>query len=128
LTLDDVVAVAGPNYTAVRGAITVTDKVGNHYMAYPESRTYVASPMTTTEGAVRTTLSGDLFIVIGEMQGTDRWGMRVYYKPMQVWLWIGASIMVLGGFISLSDRRYRIGSPQGKKAAQKNKGKQAHAT
>ncbi|NOZ65317.1 MAG: heme lyase CcmF/NrfE family subunit [Alphaproteobacteria bacterium] len=127
LTLDDVVAVAGPNYTAVRGAITVTDKNGNHYMAYPESRTYVASPMTTTEGAVRTTLSGDLFIVIGEMQGSDRWGMRVYYKPMQVWLWIGATVMVLGGFISLSDRRYRIGSPEGKKTAQKNKGKQAHA-
>ncbi|MBL4613001.1 MAG: heme lyase CcmF/NrfE family subunit [Emcibacter sp.] len=122
LTLDDVIPVAGPNYTAVRGIITVTDKDGGSFMAYPESRTYVSSPMTTTEGAVETSLSGDLFIVIGEAQNQERWGMRVYYKPMQVWLWIGASIMVLGGIISLSDRRYRIGSPQDKKQP----GKPAH--
>ena len=122
LTLDDVIPVAGPNYTAVRGVITVTDKDGDSFMAYPESRTYVSSPMTTTEGAVETSLSGDLFIVIGEAQNQERWGMRVYYKPMQVWLWIGASIMVLGGIISLSDRRYRIGSPQDKKQP----GKPAH--
>ena len=122
LTLDNVIPVAGPNYTAVRGVITVTDKDGGSFMAYPESRTYVSSPMTTTEGAVETSLSGDLFIVIGEAQNQERWGMRVYYKPMQIWLWIGASIMVLGGIISLSDRRYRIGSPQDKKQP----GKPAH--
>lgn len=132
LTLDDVVPVAGPNYSAVRGIITVTETNGQSYQAYPETRTYIASPMTTTEGAVRTNLSGDLFIVIGESEGNDRWGIRVYHKPMQVWLWIGATIMVLGGLISLSDRRYRIGSPEGKTRAQGNSrkaktGKQAHA-
>ena len=111
VTLKDVIPVAGPNYSAVRGIVTVTAKDGKSYIAYPESRTYVSSPMTTTEGDVATTLTGDLFIVIGEAQGLDQWGMRVYYKPMQVWLWIGAAIMVLGGFISLSDRRYRIGTP-----------------
>jgi len=126
LTLDDVIPVAGPNYSAVRGIITVSSKDKPDYKAYPESRTYISSPMTTTEGAVETTLAGDLFIVIGEAQGggaTDRFGIRVYYKPLQVWLWIGAAIMVLGGLISLSDRRYRIGSPQGKK----KKGSPSHA-
>jgi len=85
--------------------------------------------MTTTEGAVRTSLSGDLFIVIGESEGAGRWGMRVYHKPMQVWLWIGSTIMVLGGLISLSDRRYRIGSPEGRKQAggKRKSGKPLHA-
>ncbi len=139
LTLKDVIPVAGPNYTAVRGIISVTSKDGTEYMAYPESRTYVSSPMTTTEGAVRTTMTGDLFIVIGESLGSDRWGIRVYYKPMQVWLWIGTTIMVLGGIASLSDRRYRIGSPKGKaeknhpaqknlKGRKKPEGKVKHAT
>ena len=115
LTLDDVVAVAGPNYSAVRGIISVTGGDGQSFIARPESRTYISSPMTTTEGAVETTMSGDLFIVIGDAQTQGRWGVRVYYKPMQVWLWIGSTIMVIGGIFSLSDRRYRIGSPQGKK-------------
>lgn len=119
LTLDDVIAVAGPNYSAVRGIVAVTSPGGASFMAYPESRTYISSPMTTTEGAVETTLTGDLFIVIGDAQSQGSWGLRVYYKPMQVWLWIGAAIMVLGGIISLSDRRYRIGSPQNKKKARR---------
>jgi len=119
LTLKDVIPVTGPNYTAVRGIIAVTSKDGATFLAYPESRTYIASPITTTEGAVRTKLSGDLFIVIGESQGGGRWGLRAYYKPMQVWLWIGAAIIVLGGMISLSDRRYRIGSPHRKSVAER---------
>ncbi len=128
LRLDDVIAVAGPNYSAVRGIITVTGKDGASFMAHPESRTYISSPMTTTEGAVETTMAGDLFIVIGDAQTSGRWGVRVYYKPMQVWLWIGSTIMVIGGLFSLSDRRYRIGSPQGKKAAgKKNTRSAAHA-
>ncbi len=122
LTLKDVIPVAGPNYTAVRGIISVTSEDGTEYTAYPESRTYVSSPITTTEGAVRTTMTGDLFIVIGEAQGPARWGVRVYYKPMQVWLWIGTTIMVVGGIASLSDRRYRIGSPKGK-AGKKSPGR-----
>ena len=120
LTLDDVVAVAGPNYSAVRGIVTVKDADGNTTIARPETRTYIASPMTTTEGAVETTLRGDLFIVIGDSEGVGRFGLRAYYKPMQVWLWIGATIMVIGGLISLTDRRYRIGSPQ-KTPAQREK-------
>ena len=122
LTLKDVVPVAGPNYSAVRGIVTVTSPDGSTYHAMPETRSYISSPMTTTEGAVKTSLAGDLFIVIGDAQGPGSWGLRVYYKPMQVWLWIGASIMVLGGLMSLSDRRYRIGSPH-----MKNKERKAHA-
>ena len=53
LTLDDVIPVAGPNYSAVRGIITVTPPNGDSYLATPESRTYISSPMTTTEGDVK---------------------------------------------------------------------------
>jgi cytochrome c-type biogenesis protein CcmF len=27
------------------------------------------------------------------------------------WIWIGAVVMVLGGGLSLSDRRHRVGAP-----------------
>jgi cytochrome c-type biogenesis protein CcmF len=34
--------------------------------------------------------------------------MRVYYKPYMNWVWAGAILMGLGGFLSASDRRYRL--------------------
>lgn len=37
--------------------------------------------------------------------------VRLYYKPLVSWIWAGASLMVLGGALSLSDRRLRIGAP-----------------
>jgi len=33
--------------------------------------------------------------------------MRLQYKPMVRFIWLGAYIMALGGFISMLDRRYR---------------------
>ena len=39
--------------------------------------------------------------------GGDAWGVRVYYKPFVDWIWGGAFLMALGGFLALSDRRYR---------------------
>ena len=77
----------------------------------PEARVYLSPPMPTTEAAILSTIMGDLFVVIGEANSKDydEWAVRLYYKPLQIWLWGGAAIMVLGGFISLSDRRFRMG-------------------
>jgi cytochrome c-type biogenesis protein CcmF len=35
--------------------------------------------------------------------------IRLYWKPYVALIWIGALIMALGGLVSLSDRRLRIG-------------------
>jgi cytochrome c-type biogenesis protein CcmF len=37
--------------------------------------------------------------------------MRLYYNPLVPWIWFGTGIMALGGLVSLSDRRFRIGVP-----------------
>ena len=55
--------------------------------------------------------SGDLYAVIGEAQDKDAYVVRLYFKPLVAWIWAGATIMVLGGLMSLSDRRLRIGAP-----------------
>ena len=36
---------------------------------------------------------------------------RVIVSPMVSWIWIGAMVMALGGVVSLTDRRYRVGAP-----------------
>ncbi len=34
--------------------------------------------------------------------------MRIYLKPFVDWIWMGAFLMALGGFLAVSDRRYRL--------------------
>jgi cytochrome c-type biogenesis protein CcmF len=38
------------------------------------------------------------------------WAVRLYYKPFINWLWLGALLMVVGGFLAAFDRRYRMGA------------------
>jgi cytochrome c-type biogenesis protein CcmF len=38
--------------------------------------------------------------------------VRAYYKPLVLLIWLGAVTMFLGGALSLSDRRLRIGAPK----------------
>jgi cytochrome c-type biogenesis protein CcmF len=38
--------------------------------------------------------------------------VRLSHIPLVPWIWIGAVIMVLGGLISLTDRRHRVGAPR----------------
>jgi len=78
---------------------------------YPERRRYVVSDQETTEAAIWTMAAGDLYAVIGDAQLNGGYVVRLYYKPLVVWIWTGAAIMVLGGLMSLSDRRLRIGAP-----------------
>ncbi len=103
--------VEGPNYTALRGRFEVSRDGKFLYAMSPEARNYPTPPMATTEAAIRPTLGGDLYVVIGEAQG-DGWAARLYFKPLVQWIWGGGLFMVLGGMLSLSDRRHRIGAPR----------------
>ena len=74
----------------------------------PEKRYYPVAQMPTTEAAIRTRPLGDLYLVIGEPQDGGGWAVRTFVKPFADWVWGGALMMALGGFLSLSDRRYRV--------------------
>lgn len=103
--------VVGPNYSAVSGTFEVTKDGKFLTILHPESRLFTDPQMTTTEAAIYPMVSGDLYAVIGEQVGADRWSMRLYFKPLISGLWFGAFLMMVGGLISLSDRRLRIGTP-----------------
>jgi len=49
--------------------------------------------------------------VLGEPAGDNRWTVRIYVKPLVMWMWSGCAMMVLGGLLSLADRRLRVGAP-----------------
>ena len=90
---------------------------------YPERRFYLVAESTTTESDIYQHILGDLYVSISESSGTQsRWILRVSYHPLVNFIWFGAGILVLGGLVSLGDRRLRIGAPAGKRAG-KIKGK-----
>ena len=76
----------------------------------PEKRYYPVQQTPTTEAAIDPGLTRDVYLVLGDRNAEGAWAVRSYYKPLANWIWIGALIMALGGLISLTDRRYRVGA------------------
>ena len=111
LTFQGAGDVPGPNYTALRGLFSVTHDGEPYTTLLPENRAYVSSPMVTTEAAIKPTWTGDLYVVLGDADGTGGWATRFFFKPFVHWIWAGAAVMVAGGVISLTDRRHRVGAP-----------------
>jgi cytochrome c-type biogenesis protein CcmF len=107
--LTSVSDVDGPNYKALRGDIKVTKDGKYLEMLYPEKRKYFSSAMPMTEAGIDSGLFRDLYVSLGEPIEGERlqWSVRVFYKPFVSWLWYGAILMVLGGLLAVSDRRYR---------------------
>jgi len=100
---------AGPNYTAARGNVALLKNGEQIDLLHPEKRIYFAqSQMPMTEASIRTGITGDVYVSLGEPVGNDgSWTVRVYYKPFVTWIWGGCVLMALGGFLAMSDRRYR---------------------
>ena len=101
----------GPNYTIQRGTFTVTREGRMVARLFPEQRFYTVEQRQTTEAAIHTTWLADLYAVVGDPDGTGGWVTRLYHNPLVPWLWIGAIVIALGGGLSLSDRRHRVGAP-----------------
>ncbi len=102
----------GPNYTAVGARFGVRQAgvpIGEMESA---RRTFGARGMTTTESALMTRGLSQLYLSLGETEANNAIGVRIYYKPMVLLIWIGAIVMMLGGALSLSDRRLRVGAPK----------------
>jgi cytochrome c-type biogenesis protein CcmF len=104
---DGVTSRNGPNYQAARGIVDVS-RDGEHVLTlFPEKRTYLSSQMPMTEAAISSRITGDVYVSLGEPIDAGAWSLRVYLKPFITWIWGGCILMALGGFLALSDRRYR---------------------
>jgi cytochrome c-type biogenesis protein CcmF len=110
--------VEGPNYSAQRGRFTVTRDGREIAVMQPEKRFYPVQRMPTTDAAIHTNGLADLYAVIQEPSGdAGAWVVHLYHNPLVPWIWFGAIIMALGGIVSLTDRRFRIGAPVRRPAA-----------
>ena len=117
VVFDGVERLRGPNYIAQQGQLRVLKDGREIALLRPERRSYPVAGTSTTESAIRSTLAGDLYVTISEPAAdtaSGQWNLRVLYEPLVNWIWIGAMMLVLGGSLSLSDRRLRVGAPSPK--------------
>ena len=113
LTFDGVFNRPGPNYRDVVGHFTVRRLSGEVIGAMePRRRTFPARNMTTTEAALMTRGVSQLYVSLGDVSADGAIAVRLYHKPLVLMIWLGAMVMAMGGALSLSDRRLRIGAPK----------------
>lgn len=105
---DGVNELKGPNYVATQGHLRVSHNGRQVAIMTPQKRLYTVQNMPMTEADIAAGLWSDLYASLGEPLEDGGWSVRLYYKPMVNWIWGGCALMALGGFLALSDRRYRI--------------------
>ncbi len=104
----EVVPVRGPNFMADEARFEVSRDGRIVAELAPQKRRYLATGQVMTEAAIDGALSRDLYVAMGEPIGQDgAWAIRLHYKPMIRWMWLGAILMALGGFTTVLDKRYR---------------------
>jgi cytochrome c-type biogenesis protein CcmF len=108
VTFLGVKAVEGPNYLAEQGVFVVSNGDTN-FSLRPEKRRYLSGGNVMTEAGIRAGWFADTYIALGESLETAQgaWAVRLHYKPLVRWIWLGAVLMAFGGMIAVLDRRYR---------------------
>lgn len=111
-TLEAVTPRTGPNYREEAARFRIVS--GNRELGSVEAmkRVYTARAMPTTEAGIRTQGLGQVYVSLGEPDGSGAIAVRLLDKPLVLLIWIGALVMAAGGGLSLTDRRFRLAAPR----------------
>ena len=108
---DGVTQTTGPNWVAEQGVVTVMRNGSLVADMHSQKRTYSHEQVQTTS-AVDPGITRDLYVALGEPMDPNHvegaWALRLYTKPFIRWIWGGGLFMMLGGFVSAADRRFRV--------------------
>ncbi|HEY4443224.1 MAG TPA: heme lyase CcmF/NrfE family subunit [Steroidobacteraceae bacterium] len=103
--------VRGPNYDAVEALVEVTRNGKPVATLKPQKRHFWVQQTDNSQAAISVNWARDLFVAMGNPLGENAWSMRIQYKPLVRYIWLGALVMAIGGFTAATDRRYRVKVP-----------------
>ncbi|MFD1746527.1 heme lyase CcmF/NrfE family subunit [Rhizobium helianthi] len=101
----------GPNYTEERAHFTISRGGVAVRDVWSSKRIYTARRMPTTEAGILSFGLSQLYVSLGDPMADGGIVVRIWWKPYILCIWGGALVMTIGGFVSLSDRRLRVGAP-----------------
>lgn len=104
----------GPNFTEDRARFTVSRGGVAFAEMSSAKRVFTASRAATTESGILTLGLSQLYVSVGDASKDGGMVVRIWWKPFILCIWLGALVMAIGGFVSLSDRRLRVGAPSRK--------------
>jgi cytochrome c-type biogenesis protein CcmI len=78
----------------------------------PSKRNFPVRDTSTTEQALMSRGLSQIYLSLGDVNPSGATGIRLYHKPLVLMIWLGAVVMTLGGALSFSDRRLRVGAPR----------------
>jgi len=116
LTFEGVAPREGPNYRERVGLFKVARGGQAVTTLEPSKREFTVERSSTTEAGIHDSWRGDLYVVLGDPLKDGAYSVRIYFNPLVRLIWLGAVVMFIGGGLSLSDRRLRIGAPKRAKA------------
>ncbi|MFQ2252094.1 heme lyase NrfEFG subunit NrfE [Aeromonas hydrophila] len=102
--------IIGPNYTAERITLSAHKDSKEVARLTPERRHYSVRTMNMNEPGIAWGMLGDLYVVLGEKMGPGAYAMRLHYKPLVRWIWLGGLLMMAGGALRLLARRPLLAS------------------
>jgi cytochrome c-type biogenesis protein CcmF len=100
--------VRGPNYLGVEAEVIVSREGREVTVLRPQKRLYNSGGNPLSEAGIEVGAARDLFAALGDELGQGRWSLRLQYKPLIRYIWLGAILVALGGGIAAFDRRYRL--------------------
>ncbi len=119
VTMTDITRRQEDNFIAEKVSFDVVSPQGWNRVTASEKRVYTANNQPSTEAAILTYGFSQLYISLGDLDADGMRVVRIWHKPYITLIWYGFVLMSIAGFLSLSDRRLRVGAPKTAKAKTK---------
>lgn len=109
LTFVSIRDLQGPNYVATEAEVVVKENGDVVATLHPQKRIYRVQRNPMTETDFLADWHRHISVALGEPLGGegDAWSMRLQYRPLVRFIWLGAFVMAFGGLLAIFDKRYR---------------------
>jgi cytochrome c-type biogenesis protein CcmF len=110
-TLEETSTGEGPNYAFNRASFVILAPSGARSTVHSEKRNYRDNRPWLTEAGILSGWHRDVLVQLGEPLGGGAWSARLQYRPLVRWIWLGGSLMALGGLIAAIGRYASLHAP-----------------
>ena len=94
------------NYYEIKARIRLLKKSGEEHILMPTRRIYYISGVETAEPYLQMEWWQDYQAILGDELPDGRVALRLYRKPLALWLWVGGLMMAFGGCLGMIRKKY----------------------